>query len=477
MCCMIGLKQIKGQRINPGLRLDISRYCKLLTLNHNLLTRHTQPLIYMNRSIFQVWNPNEWALPHSHKQLKTMNVNFGPQHPAAHGVLRLILQLNGEVIERMDPHIGLLHRGSEKLIEDRTYLQSLPYFDRFDYVSMLSQEHAYCLAIEKLNSSTNYNSTFSYIRTIYDEITRILNHLLAVACHALDIGSMSSVFWAFEEREKLMEFYERVCGARMHAAFYRPNSVNLAAISNFLLEDIVEFCRTFTTTLNEMHNVLTYNKIWKQRLVGVGTYACQTSINYGLTGVMARCVGIKRDLRLMQLETYASYYYLNFRSYLGQHGDSFDRFLIRMNEMCESLNIINQAINKVYFQPANIINKTQVSNILPHQVLTYLNKNSWSQLINKNSYNSMENLIHHFKYWSEGLSVAPGLTYQAVESPKGEFGVTLLSDGSARPYKCKVRSPAYHHLQLTPAISKGHFLADLAALIGTVDIVFGEIDR
>lgn len=424
-----------------------------------------------------MWNPHEGSLSNSHKQIKTMNVNFGPQHPAAHGVLRLILQLNGEVIERLDPHIGLLHRGSEKLIEDRTYLQSLPYFDRFDYVSMLSQEHAYCLSIEKLLNTTNYNSTFSYIRTIYDEITRILNHLLAVACHALDIGSMSSVFWAFEEREKLMEFYERVCGARMHAAFYRPNSVNLNAISNFLLEDIVEFCRNFTTTLNEMHNVLTYNKIWKQRLVNIGVYNFQTSVNYGLTGVMARCVGIKRDLRLMKLETYASYYYLNFRSYLGQHGDSFDRFLIRMNEMCESLNIINQSVNKVIFKTPNNEKINQSSNILPHNILNYLNKNSWNNQINKNSYNSMENLIHHFKYWSEGLNVPIGLTYQSVESPKGEFGVVLMSDGSSNPYKCKVRSPAYHHLQLTPAISKGHFLADLAALIGTVDIVFGEIDR
>ena len=406
-----------------------------------------------------------------------MNINFGPQHPAAHGVLRLILQLNGEVIERLDPHIGLLHRGSEKLMEDRTYLQSLPYFDRFDYVSMLSQEHAYCLAIEKISNTTNYNSTFSYIRTIYDEITRVLNHLLAVACHALDIGSMSSVFWAFEEREKLMEFYERVSGARMHAAFYRPNSVNLNAISSFLLEDIIEFCRNFITTLNEMHNVLTYNKIWKQRLVGIGTYNFQTSVNYGLTGVMSRCVGIKRDLRMMRLETYSSYYYLNFRSYLGQHGDSFDRFLIRMNEMCESLNIINQAVNKVTDTNQKNIKNNKNTKISPHNVITYLNKNKWNANINKNAYNSMENLIHHFKYWSEGINVNTGFTYQAVESPKGEFGVSLISDGSGKPYKCKVRSPAYHHLQLTPAISKGHFLADIAALIGTVDIVFGEIDR
>lgn len=429
----------------------------------------------MNRSIFQIWNPYEKILSNSQKNLKTMNINFGPQHPAAHGVLRLILQLNGEVIERLDPHIGLLHRGSEKLIEDKIYLQSLPYFDRFDYVSMLAQEHAYCLSIENLLNTTNYNSTFSYIRVIYDEITRILNHLLAVACHALDIGSMSSVFWAFEEREKLMEFYERVSGARMHAAFYRPNSVNLNAISNFLLEDITEFCRNFLTTLNEMHNVLTYNKIWKQRLINIGTYNFKTSLDFGLTGVMARSIGIKRDLRLMKLETYAAYYYLNFRSYLGQHGDSFDRFLIRMNEMCESLNIINQAINKVIFCSKN--KNKDIKKINSHFILNYLNKNKWNKDIKKNNYNSMENLIHHFKFWSEGINVPTGFTYQAVESPKGELGVTLLSNGGNKPYKCKVRSPAYHHLQLLSTVSKGHFLADLAALIGTVDIVFGEIDR
>lgn len=427
----------------------------------------------MNRSIFQIWNPYDKNLSNNQKNIKTMNINFGPQHPAAHGVLRLVLQLNGEVVERLDSHIGLLHRGSEKLIEDKIYLLSLPYFDRFDYVSMLSQEHAYCLAIEKLLNTTNYNSTFSYIRVIYDEITRILNHLLAVSCHALDIGSMSSIFWAFEEREKLMEFYERVSGARMHAAFYRPNSVNLSAISSFLLEDIIEFCRNFTTTLNEMHNVLTYNKIWKQRLVNIGVYNVQTSVNYGLTGVMSRCVGIKRDLRMMRLETYSSYYYLNFRSYLGQHGDSYDRFLIRMNEMCESLNIINQAINKVLFTNNNNIN----TNILPNNIITYLNKNKINNSINKNNYNSMENLIHHFKFWSDGIKINKGFTYQSVESPKGEFGVTLISDNSNKPYKCKIRSPAYHHLQLLPIISKGHFLADIATLIGTIDIVFGEIDR
>lgn len=443
----------------------------------------------MNRSIFQLWKPESPRSQVNSKQIKTMNVNFGPQHPAAHGVLRLILQLNGEIAERMDPHIGLLHRGSEKLIEDRPYLQGLPYFDRFDYVSMMVQEHAYCLAIESLLGTTNYSATFTQIRTMFDELTRVLNHLLAVACHALDVGSMSSVFWAFEEREKIMEFYERVCGARMHAAFYRPNEVNLNAISTFLLEDILNFSRNFFTTLNEMHNVLTYNKIWKQRLVNIGTYSFQTCLDFGLTGVMARSCGIKRDLRLSKSESYANYYYLNFRSYTGQHGDSYDRFLIRMNEMSESLNIVNQSINKIskFNSNTKLQNKApfnKISNkfnnnttILPHIVLNYLNKDKTNNKLVKNNYNSMEDLINHFKLWSKGIKVNSGYTYQSVESPKGEFGVSLLSDGTNKPYKCKVRSPAYHHLQVVPKIGKGHFLADLVTLVGTVDIVFGEIDR
>jgi NADH dehydrogenase (ubiquinone) Fe-S protein 2 len=431
----------------------------------------------MNRSIFQIWQPNNFKDETTLKKLKTMNLNVGPQHPAAHGVLRLIVQLNGEIIEKIDPHIGLLHRGTEKLMEDKIYLHSLPYFDRFDYVSMLIQEHAYCLAIESLLGTLNYSATFVQIRTLYDEITRILNHLLAIACHALDVGSMSPIFWAFEEREKLMEFYERVSGARMHAAFYRPNEVNLKAISSFLLEDILDFSKNCFTTLNEIHNTLTYNKIWKQRLINIGTYSHETCINYGLTGVMSRSIGIKRDLRLDKLETYANYYYLNFRSFIGQNGDSYDRFLIRMNEMTESLNIINQVINKI---TKHKIQKKQIrktSNINSHQILRFINPKQLNQNNYKNEYISMEQLIKHFKYWSEGFTVKSNWTYRAVESPKGEFGVSLISNGTNIPYKCKVRSPAYHHLQVLPKISKGHFLADLVALMGTIDIVFGEIDR
>jgi NADH:ubiquinone oxidoreductase subunit D len=412
----------------------------------------------------------------SFKKIKSMNLNLGPQHPAAHGVLRLITQLNGEIIEKVDPHIGLLHRGTEKLMEDKIYLQSLPYFDRFDYVSMLCQEHAYCLAIESLLGTTNYNATFVKIRTLYDEITRILNHMLAIACHALDVGSMSPIFWAFEEREKLMEFYERVSGARMHAAFYRPNEVNLQSISYFLLEDIVDFSRNCFTSLNEMHNVLTYSKIWKQRLVNIGTYSYKTCIEYGLTGVMARCTGIKRDLRLDRMETYGNYYYLNFRSFVGQNGDSYDRFLIRMNEMTESLNIMTQIVSKLTrFKKKNKIDKKNKIN--PHFLLKYLYPKSWNQHNYKSEYVSMEQLINHFKYWSEGFKVPTGWTYRAVESPKGEFGVSLIANNTNIPYKCKVRSPAYHHLQVLPKLAKGHFLADLVTLMGTIDIVFGEIDR
>ena len=427
----------------------------------------------MNRSIFNLWQINN-INQYTTKQIKSVNLNFGPQHPAAHGVLRLILQLNGEIIEKMDPHIGLLHRGSEKLIENKIYLQGLPYFDRFDYCSMVVQEHAYCLAIEALMGSLNYNTTFTQTRTLFDELTRIINHLLAIACHALDIGSMSTIFWTFEEREKLMEFYERVCGARMHAAFYRPNEINLNSINIFLLEDILEFNRNFFIILNEMHNILTYNKIWKQRLIGIGTYSLKTCLDYGLTGVMSRSIGLKKDLRLNKLETYANYYYLNFRSYIGQNGDCYDRFLIRMNEMSESINIINQSINKLTNYKKK---KEKISNILPHQILKFLNYNNYNKNINISNYNSMENLIKHFKYWSEGINIFNGITYQSVESPKGEFGVTLISDNTNKPYKCKIRSPSLNHLQVIPKITKGHFLADLAALIGTIDIVFGCVDR
>jgi NADH:ubiquinone oxidoreductase subunit D len=431
----------------------------------------------MNRSIFNIWQPKIKNNAFVEKHIKTINLNFGPQHPAAHGVLRLILQMNNEIIEKADPHIGLLHRGTEKLIEDKIYLHSLPYFDRFDYVSMMVQEHAYCIAIESLLGTTNYTATFTQVRTLFDELTRILNHLLAVSCHALDVGSMSPLFWAFEEREKIMEFYERVSGARMHAAFYRPNEINIKYMSSYLLEDMLEFTKNCFTTLNEMHNVLTYNKIWKQRLVNIGVYSYKTSLDYGLTGVMSRCTGFKRDLRLDKNETYANYYYLNFRGYVGQHGDCYDRYLLRMNEMTESLNIINQVISKLLAKKKPHVKGSKRTNMYPHKLLKYINPKQYNHSNYKSPYTSMEHLINHFKYWSEGFKVQEGWTYRAVESPKGEFGVSMISDNTSKPYKCKVRSPAYHHLQILPKIVKGHFLADLVTIIGTLDIVFGEIDR
>jgi len=408
----------------------------------------------MNRSIFLQKKKNI-------SSIKKMNVNFGPQHPAAHGVLRMMLQMNGEVIENSDTHIGLLHRGTEKLMETKMYVHSLPYFDRLDYVSMLMQEHAYCLAIERLLHKPQYTANFTLVRTLYDELTRILNHLLALACHALDVGSMSPIFWGFEEREKIMEFYERVSGARMHAAFYRPNEINLKGLSIVLLEDILFFTNNTYTSLNEINSLLVFNKIWKQRLVNVGSFSKKKAKEYGLTGVMLRSTGEKNDLRINTFSTYANYYYLNFFSYIGVKGDCYDRYLIRINEMNESLSIINQVIKKI--------------------LNTQINTNSDIYLFfmkpKGNPYKNMETLIKHFKYWSEGFSIESNHIYSSVESSKGEFGVILWSDGTNKPYRCKIRSPSYYSINFLAEMVKGHLLADLVALIGTIDIVFGEIDR
>ena len=383
-----------------------------------------------------------------------MNLNFGPQHPAAHGVLRLILQLNGEIIEKTDSHIGLLHRGTEKLIESKNYLHSIPYFDRLDYVSMMIQEHAYCLAIEKLLKNQYYNKNLLKLRTIYDELTRILNHLLALACHALDVGSMSPIFWAFEEREKILEFYERVSGARMHAVFYRPYSLKINKFEKELFLDILFFCINCFTTINEINNILLYNKLWKQRLINLGSYNIQHALTYSLTGVMARCVGLKRDIRLSLIHTYAYYYFINIKSYISKNGDSYDRYILRILEIIEALQIITQTINSLKFKN-NAIRTSK----------------------KKKKFKTMEDVIKHFKYWSEGIKVKQNTVFATVESPKGEFGVTLISNNSNTPYKCKIKSPAYFHLQVLPSLTLGCLIADLVALIGTIDIVFGEIDR
>jgi NADH dehydrogenase (ubiquinone) Fe-S protein 2 len=389
------------------------------------------------------------------KKIKNFTINFGPQHPAAHGVLRLVLELNGEVVERADPHIGLLHRGTEKLIEYKTYLQALPYFDRLDYVSMMAQEHTYSLAVEKL-LNTNVPLRAQYIRVIFCEITRILNHLLAVSCHALDVGAMTPFFWGFEEREKLMEFYERVSGARMHSAYIRPGGVS-QDIPKGLLNDIYIFSEQFATRLDELEEMLTGNRIWKQRLVDIGVVTAEDAMNWGFSGVMLRGSGVPWDLR--KNEPYEIYDSIDFDIPVGSNGDCYDRYLIRLEEMRQSLRIINQAINLI--PEGNI--KTDDRKIAPPS--------------RAHMKQSMEPLIHHFKLYTEGYNVPSGDTYTATEAPKGEFGVYLVSNGSNRPYRCKLRAPGFAHLASLDFMSKGHMVADVVTIIGTQDIVFGEVDR
>lgn len=415
----------------------------------------------MNRSLFFRWNSFK---KNNNKQ--PLIINFGPQHPAAHGVLRLILQLNGEIIQRADIHIGLLHRGTENLITSKHYIKSIPYFDRLDYVSMMTQEHSYCLAIEKLLNIENTNISINYVRILFDELTRIMNHLLAIACHALDIGSMSSIFWAFEEREKLMEFYERVSGARMHAAYHSPNKYFKFNLDKQLLVDILFFVNNCFTTLNEMHNVLTYNKIWKQRIINIGVLNFKDVENWSLTGVLARSTGLRRDLRLNKKDVYSSYNHIFIKSFCGLNGDTYDRYLIRMLEMGESLNIINFLITK--FLKNNLKNY----NILKNSINSINNVSKQTK-----NYTSMEDLINHFIYWHTGFKVNSNITLSSIESPKGEFGVILISDGTEKPTKCKIRSPSYFSLQALPKLIYGHYLADLSSIIGTIDIVFGEVDR
>ena len=391
----------------------------------------------------------------SPKKLKNFTINFGPQHPAAHGVLRLVLEMNGEVVQRADPHIGLLHRGTEKLIEYKNYLQALPYFDRLDYVSMMCQEHAYSLAVEKLlNCPVPLRA--QYIRVLFSEITRLLNHLLALTCHAMDVGALTPFLWAFEEREKLMEFYERVSGARMHAAYIRPGGV-AQDLPIGLCEDIFKFCQQFASRIDEMEEMLTNNRIWKQRLVEIGVVTADQALDWGFSGVMLRGSGISWDLRKTQ--PYDVYDKMKFDVPVGTRGDCYDRYLIRVEEMRQSLRIIMQCINEL---PEGMI-KVDDRKITPP---------SRSQMKQ-----SMESLIHHFKLYTEGFVVPASETYTAVEAPKGEFGVFLVSNGTNRPYRCKIRAPGFAHLQGIDFMSRNHMLADVVTIIGTQDIVFGEVDR
>ncbi len=387
-------------------------------------------------------------------ELKNFTVNFGPQHPAAHGVLRLVLELNGEIVKKADPHIGLLHRGTEKLIEHKTYLQALPYFDRLDYVSMMAQEHTFSLAIERLFNS-KIPKRAQVIRVLFLEITRILNHLLAVGCHAMDVGAMTPFMWAFEEREKLMEFYERVSGARMHAAYIRPGGVN-ADIPLKMLDDVYFFITKFVTRLNEMEELLTTNRIWKERLVDIGIVDYKKAIEWGFSGVMLRGSGIPWDLRKTQ--PYEIYSELDFNIPVGTNGDCYDRYIIRVEEMRESVRIIQQTINLLQTGPVKYYHK----NLAPSRL---------------EAKTSMEGVIHHFKYFTENLRIPTGETYTATEAPKGEFGVYLLSNNTEMPYRCKIKAPGFGHLQALEDMSRGHMIADVVTIIGTQDIVFGEVDR
>lgn len=389
------------------------------------------------------------------KKMKNFTVNFGPQHPAAHGVLRLILELNGEVVERSIPHIGLLHRGTEKLIEYKNYLQALPYFDRLDYVSMLVNEHAYSLTIEKLTGCI-VPLRAQYIRVLFSEITRILNHLLAICCHAMDVGALTPMLWGFEEREKLMEFYERISGARMHASYIRPGGVSID-IPLGLCDDIYKFVYQFSSRLDELEELLSDNRIWKQRLVDIGVITSEQALDWGLTGPLLRSTGHAWDLRKNQ--PYDIYDRMLFDIPIGKRGDCFDRYCIRMEEMRQSLRIILQCINEM---PKGSI-KTDDQKMFPPSRLDLKN--------------SMESLIHHFKLYSEGFNVKSGQAYCSVEHPKGEFGVFVISDNSNKPYRCKIKAPGFVHLQAIDFLSKGHLLADVVTIIGTLDVVFGEIDR
>ncbi len=388
-------------------------------------------------------------------QIKPMTMNFGPQHPAAHGVLRMVMEMDGEVVQRIDPHIGLLHRGTEKLIEYKTYLQAIPYFDRLDYVSPMCQEHAFVLGIEKL-LGLEVPERARYIRTLFDEITRILNHLLNVPAYAADVGAVTPFLWCFEERELLMEFYERVSGARLHAAYYRPGGVHQDLPAG-LLDDIGAWAERFPKVIDDIEELLSENRIFKQRLVDIGVVSLAEALDWGFTGPMLRASGAAWDLRKAQ--PYAAYDKMKFDIPVGRNGDCYDRYLVRMEEMRQSVRIIKQCVAQM---PEGPHSSTDHKIVPPRRAEVK---------------RSMEALIHHFKLYTEGFHVPPGETYTAVEAPKGEFGVYLVSDGTNRPYRCKIRAPGFAHLQAMDYVSRGHMLADSVAILGSMDIVFGEIDR
>ena len=388
-------------------------------------------------------------------EIKNLTMNFGPQHPAAHGVLRLVVEMDGEVIERADPHIGLLHRGTEKLIEHKTYTQAVPYFDRLDYVAPMCQEHAFALATEKL-LGIEVPERGQYVRVLFGEITRLLNHIMNVCAFALDVGAMTPFLWGFEEREKMMEFYDRVSGARLHAAYFRPGGVHRDLPAG-LADEIAEFCETFPRFIDDTESLLTENRIFKQRTVDIGVISQEDALDWGLSGPMLRGSGLPWDLRKSQ--PYDVYDRMDFDIPVGKNGDCYDRYLVRIEEMRQSLRIVRQCLDELPDGPV----KSDDHKITPPS--------------RAEMKGSMEALIHHFKLYTEGYKVPAGETYTAVEAPKGEFGVYLVSDGSNKPYRCKIRAPGFAFLQATEFMSKGHMLADLVAIVGSMDIVFGEIDR
>jgi NADH-quinone oxidoreductase subunit D len=388
-------------------------------------------------------------------EIKNLTFNFGPQHPAAHGVMRMVLEMDGEVVERADPHIGLLHRGTEKLIEHKTYLQAVPYFDRLDYVSPMCLEHAFALATEKLLGA-EVPPRGQYIRVLFSEITRILNHMLNISAFALDVGAMTPFLWFFEEREVLMEFYERVCGARLHAAYFRPGGVHRDMPAG-LAEDIMVFVEHFPKVIDDVEGLITENRIFKQRTVDIGIATAEQALDWGLSGPVLRASGVPWDLRKAQ--PYDVYGRMKFDVPVGKNGDCYDRYLVRVEEMRQSLRIMKQCLEEM---PSGPVRATDPKISPPRR---------------GEMKRSMEALINHFKLYTEGYHVPAGETYTAVEAPKGEFGVYLVSDGTNKPYRCKIRAPGFAFLQATEFLCKGHMLADLVAVIGSLDVVFGEIDR
>ncbi len=393
----------------------------------------------------------------SEAEVRNFNINFGPQHPAAHGVLRLVLELDGEVVERVDPHIGLLHRGTEKLIEVKTYLQAVPYFDRLDYVAPMNQEHAFCLAIEKLAGITVPRRA-QLIRVLYSEIGRILSHLLNVTTQAMDVGALTPPLWGFEEREKLMVFYERASGSRMHAAYFRPGGVH-QDLPDQLVDDIWDWCDPFLQTVQDLDDLLSENRIFKQRNVDIGVVSLDDAWKWGFSGVMVRGSGAAWDLRKSQ--PYECYAEMDFDIPIGKNGDCYDRYHIRMEEMRQSVRIMKQCIEKLKVERGPVVSTD--GKVAPPR--------------RGEMKRSMEALIHHFKLYTEGFHVPEGEVYAAVEAPKGEFGVYLVADGTNKPYRCKIRAPGFAHLQAMDYLCRGHQLADVSAVLGSLDIVFGEVDR